>query len=685
MVQVVYPVTTQADTVDNYHGTPVADPYRWLENEDTPETRQWVRQQQELTEQFLGSYHGRKNIRQRLTELWNYAKYSAPVRQADKYFFFYNDGLQNQAALHMQRQLDGTADVILDPNKFSEDGTIALTNYSPSKDARLIAYATSVSGSDWQKIRILDMERHEEYPEVLDWCRFTSIAWKSDNSGFFYSRFPAAGTVADTDRCNYNRVYCHTVGTPQTEDVLVYERPDFKELGFWPSITEDGQYLLLYVYHGTDHKNRIYYRPMHGSGTFIRLLDAADAHYDFIGNVGSVFYFHTNLQAPQGRIVAVDVEKPEARCWCEVVPMKRDAIAGAIMVANHCVIHYLHHAHSRLQIYRLDGKRVREIKLPTMGTVAGLSGQNAHSEMFFDFTSFLVPTMVYRYDFTESKLTVFKKPQHPFPFKNYKTRQVFFTSKDGTKVPMFLTYRKGLKKKGTTPVFLHGYGGFNISKTPEFHADTLFWLEQGGIYALVNLRGGEEYGEEWHAQGMLEKKQNVFDDFIGAAHWLIDNKYTKPSQLVVFGRSNGGLLVGACMTQQPDLFGAVICQNPVIDMLRYHRFTVGRYWIPEYGCAERPQDFRFLYAYSPLHNVKKGIHYPPTLITTADHDDRVVPAHAYKFAATVQENTAGSNPILLRVDAKAGHGAGKPTAKLIEEQSDVYTFILKILEEGGKL
>jgi len=674
-----YPLARQDDAVDDYHGTKIPDPYRWLEDPDAPETQAWVEAQNRLTFDFLSSSPAWEAIKARLARLWDYPKYSVPWKEGDRYFFWKNDGLQNQSVLYMQKDLESEPVVVIDPNLLSEDGTVSISNLALSKDGSLMAYGLSASGSDRQEIKIRQVDSGEEYDEVIRWCKFASIAWNHNNEGFYYDRFPEPGTVPREDENNYNRVFWHSLGTSQQDDLLIYERPEEKELNFSPSITEDGRYLLLYVSHGTDPKNRIYYREVESDGPFIHLLDEADALYAPIENIGTVFYFHTDLDAPRGRIIAIDTENPDRKNWKEIVSQQEDVIQFVHMVNNQLVVAYLHDAHHRLKIYDLDGTFVREIELPAIGSIAGLSGRRQDTAMFLGFTSFLFPTTIYRYDFQTAELTQFRGPGIDFDPSGYETRQVFYHSKDGTRVPMFLTHRKGIRLDGSNPTLLYGYGGFNISLTPGFSVSRLIWLERGGVLAVANLRGGNEYGEEWHQAGMLQKKQNVFDDFISAAEWLIENGYTRPSRLAIQGGSNGGLLVAACMVQRPDLFGAVLCQVPVADMLRFHRFTVGHYWIPEYGSPENPDHFPFLYAYSPLHNVREGVAYPPTLITTADTDDRVVPSHAKKFAATLQAADAGKNPILLRVETKAGHGGGKPTSKAIEEQADIYAFLWKVL------
>ncbi len=676
-----YPLARRDSVVDIYHSIKVPDPYRWLEDPDALETQNWVAKQNELTSNFISSIPVRKRIKTRLKNLMNYPRYSPPYKRGGRYFFWKNDGLQNQSVLYTQQTLDGQPAVVINPNLLSKDGTVAVSATAVSENGQLLAYALSSSGSDRQEIKIRKIDSGRNYEETIKWCRFTSVAWKHDNSGFFYNRFPEPNTVPVEDQTNYSRVYWHELVTPQSHDNLIYERPDNKELGFAPIITEDGKFLILYVYHGTDPKNRIYYRSVESTGPFIKLLDDADARYDFVGNVDSVFYFNTDLDAPRGRIIAIDTNNPEHTNWRTIMPQTEDVIDYACLINNHFVVTYMHDVHHLLKVYDLEGDYVREIPLPTLGRVGSLSGRQNDTEMFFSFTSFLFPATNYRYDFENEQLTIFQKPEIDFDSTNYRTKQVFYYSKDGTRVPMFITHKKNLKLNGNNPTLLYGYGGFNINIKPSFSVSVINWLEMGGVYCVANLRGGSEYGETWHQAGMLGKKQNVFDDFIAAAEWLIENKYTTEKKLAIRGGSNGGLLVAACMLQRPDLYGAVVCQVPVADMLRYHKFTVGRYWVPEYGNAEKSAEhFKFLYAYSPLHNVREGIEYPPILITSADTDDRVVPSHAKKFAATLQVKAAGKNPILLRVETKAGHGGGKPITKIIEEQSDIYAFLFKVLD-----
>lgn len=673
-----YPPARKADVVEDFHGTSVADPYRWMEDESGEELKTWIDGQNRLTVGYLEKFAGRDNIENRLTELWNFPRYTVPYKRGAYYFYSRNDGLQNQSALYMEKELGKEATLVIDPNSLSEDGTVALMNQGVNHDGTLIAYGLSRSGSDWQEIRIKNLKTGKDYDEVIQWCKFAGIAWTHDKNGFFYNRYPDPTTVPKGEESYNNKVYYHRVGTPQSADQLIYERPDARELGFSPMMTLDGKYLVLHVSKGTDRQNRVYYREAASSKPFVRLLDAGDASYRLIGTVGSTFYFRTDLDAPRGRVVAIDLKSPHRKDWKEIIPQSEDVLSSVTMVNNRFAVSYLRDVRHRVILFTRDGAVEKELELPGIGTVSGLSGRPSDTELFFNFTSFLYPPTVFRYDFTTGILSALRDTEIDFDISAYETDQVFFTSKDGTRIPMFLTHRKGLQRNGNNPVLLFGYGGFNVSMNPSFNAARLVWLEHGGIYAQANLRGGGEYGEEWHRAGMLEKKQNVFDDFISAAEWLIENKYTQTSRLAIMGASNGGLLVSASMLQRPKLFGAVVCQVPVTDMLRYHKFTVGRFWVGEYGNAEtNPEHFKFMYAYSPLHNVEPGASYPPIFITTADHDDRVVPAHAMKFGATLQAAGGGSTPILVRVETKAGHGGGKPVSKQIEEWRDIYAFLMK--------
>ena len=674
-----YPTARKADVVENYHGTMVADPYRWLEDPDAEETISWVTAQNALTTNYVGT-PARAKIEARLTELWNYPRYSLPYKKGGRYFFSKNDGLQNQSVFYMQKALDSEPVVVIDPNTLSEDGTVALSGRELNHDGTLLAYGLSTSGSDWQEYHVRNVDTGRDYADHLKWTKFTGIAWKHDNTGFFYNRFPDPSTLPDEDQTKYNQVYWHTLGTPQSDDRLVYGSEEEKDLSFGPSSSEDGTYLFLTVSLGTDDRNGVYIRKTDSDGEFMKLTMVGEAEYTPIDNIDSEVYFKTNLDAPHARIIKIDLDKPDRANWQEIVPESADVIDFVSMINNQLVVVYMHHAHHIVKIFGLDGTFIKQLDLP-VGSLSGLSGQREDTEMFYGFTSFVYPSTAFRYDFETGKAEVFRQPDVAFDPTRYEVKQVFYPSRDGTEIPMFLTCKKGLELNGKNPAMLYAYGGFNVSQTPYFSVSRLIWLEAGGIYAVANLRGGGEYGEDWHQAGMLDKKQNVFDDFIAAAEWLIARKYTSAPKLAIAGGSNGGLLTAACLLQRPDLFGAVISYVPVTDMLRYHKFTVGRYWVPEYGNAEEnPAHFKFMYAYSPLHNIKAGIICPPTLVTSADTDDRVVPMHAKKFVAALQESDAGENPILIRIETKAGHGGGKPTRKQIEEASDVYAFLIKALK-----
>ncbi|NIS15198.1 MAG: S9 family peptidase, partial [candidate division Zixibacteria bacterium] len=649
-----YPLAMRVDVVDNYHGTDVADPYRWLENPNSEETKAWVTAQNELTAEFVNT-PARDKVKDRLTELWDYPKYGSPYKEGNRYFYWKNDGLQNQDVLYMINSLTDKPVMVLDPNAMSEDGTVSVDLKDFSTDGKYLVYAVKVSGSDEEVLKIRDIDSGRDLDESIEFTKFSGVSWKHDNSGFFYDRYPDPSTVPPEDVNKFNKVYFHKLGTPQSNDELTFEMPSDKDLGFAPEVTDDGHYLVLHVWHGTDNENRIYYRRIGDEGEFIRLLDKADASYQFINNIGTDFYFNTDLDAPMNRVVKIDIKNPARENWVDVIPEQENAIESVHMIDKKLVAVYLEDAHDMLKIFDLDGKVIAEPELPAIGSVHSLKGKRDHKEMFFKFSSFLYPSYVYRYDFKDSEMCLFRKTEVDFEPDDFVTRQVFATSKDGTKVPLFITHKEDLPLDGNNPALLYGYGGFNSNTTPYFSTQRIIWMENGGIYAQASLRGGREYGEKWHRAGMLENKQNVFDDFIACGEWLIENNYTDSSLLAIDGGSNGGLLVAAVMVQRPDLFGAVLCRVPVIDMLRYHMFTVGHFWTGEYGNAEEnPEHFAFMYAYSPLHNIESGQTYPATLITTADTDDRVVPMHGKKFAAALQYADSGENPILLRVDTKAG-------------------------------
>ena len=675
-----YPTARKADQIDDYHGVKVADPYRWLEDLDSAETRAWVEAENKLTFGFLESIPERTAIKERLTKLWNYEKYGIPFKEGNRYFYTRNSGLQNQAVLYTVTALDAQPQMVLDPNTLSADGTVAVSGLQVSPDGKLLAYSLSASGSDWQEWKVRDVETSKDLSDHLKWVKFSGVSWTRDGKGFFYSRYdePKSDTLKATNY--FQKVYFHKLGTPQTEDVLVYERPDQKDWLFGGTVTEDGNYLIITIYQGTDVKSRVYYKDLKAKeAQVVKLLDDFDAAYNFIGNEGPRFFFQTDLQAPRGKVVEVDVSKPARNNWKIVVPEGKETLQATTFVNNKFITNYLKDAYTQVKVYDTAGKLVNEVKFPGIGSADGFGGKATDKETFYSFTGFTTPTTIYRYDMTTGKSTVFRQPKVDFNPADYETKQVFYTSKDGTKVPMFITHKKGVKLDGNNPTYLYGYGGFNVSLSPAFSVGNLVWMEMGGVYAQPNLRGGGEYGEEWHQQGMKLKKQNVFDDFIAAAQWLIDNKYTSTPKLAIGGGSNGGLLVGAAMTQRPELFGAALPAVGVMDMLRFQKFTIGWAWVSDYGSSDNAEEFKVLYAYSPLHNIKPGTSYPPTMVTTADHDDRVWPGHSFKFAAALQAAQAGSAPVLIRIETKAGHGAGKPTTKIIEDIADRWAFLVKTL------
>lgn len=677
-----YPAAKKVDQTDDYFGTRVADPYRWLEDANSAETKAWVDAENKVTQAYLAQIPQRGAIRERLTQLWNYERYTVPYKEGGRYFYSRNDGLQNQNVLYTMTSLDETPRVLLDPNTLAADGTVALAGTAVSPDGKLLAYSTAASGSDWNEIRVRDIDTGKDLDDHVKWVKFSSTAWTHDGKGFFYSRYDEPKEATKLADVNYfQKLYYHKVGTPQSADTLVYDRSDEKEWGFQAMTTDDGRYLIIQASKGTAHKYRIFYKDLSKPGAkVLPLIDNFDAAYEFVDNVGPVFYFVTDRKAPRQRIVAIDTRKPREGAWKTVVPEGRDTLVASHLIDNQLVNEYLVDARSSVRIVDLDGKPVRELALPGIGSVSGFGGKRSEGETFFAFTSYTMPTTIYRLDMQRGASTVFRQPKVAFDPAAYETRQQFYTSRDGTRVPMFIVSKKGLKLDGGNPTYLYGYGGFNISLTPAFSPANLAWMEMGGVYVVANLRGGGEYGEAWHEAGTALKKQNVFDDFIGAAEWLVANKVTSPGKLAIGGGSNGGLLVGAAMTQRPDLFGAAIPQVGVMDMLRFHKFTIGWAWTSDYGSSENADEFKALVKYSPLHNIKSGTCYPATMITTADHDDRVVPAHSFKFAAAAQAAQAGGNPVIIRIDTKAGHGAGKPTAKQIEEVADRWGFLARALK-----
>lgn len=677
-----YPKTEKCDQTDIYHGVTVADPYRWLEDDNADATKAWITEQNKLTFGYLQQIKQRPAIKDRLTRLWNFERYGIPSKKGGRYFITRNDGLQNQGVLYTMASLEAEPKLLLDPNTLSADGTVALSGTAVSDDGNLLAYGLSTAGSDWQEWKVRDIRTGRDLPDRIQWVKFSHASWRKDSTGVFYSRYDEPDEKAKLTKANYfQKLYFHAMGTPQNADTLIYQRLDQKDWGFSGSVTDDGQYLVIHSSQGTDPKNRVLYKDLGTPlASVVELLMDFDASYDFIDNDGPVFYFKTDLDAPCSRVIAIDITRPERANWKEIVPQSAETIDSINLLAGRFLVQYLRDAHTVVRTFASDGKPMGEIGLPGLGTASGFGGRKDESETFYSFTSFVTPGAIYRYDFSTGQSTLFRQPKVDFTSEAFETRQVFATSKDGTKIPLFISHRKGLKLDGHNPTILYGYGGFNIPLTPHFSVSTAVWMEMGGVHVTANLRGGGEYGEEWHQAGTKLKKQNVFDDFTAAAEYLIHEKYTSSDKLAIQGGSNGGLLVGASITQRPELYKAAIAAVGVMDMLRFHKFTIGWAWKSDYGSSEDAEQFKALYAYSPYHNLRPGVKYPSTLVTTADHDDRVVPAHSFKFAARLQQCHVGSNPVLIRVDVKAGHGGGKPTSKIIEEQSDVLSFLVKELE-----
>jgi prolyl oligopeptidase len=672
-----YPETRTVDQVDTYHGLAVPDPYRWLEDPHAPESQAWIEAQNQVTFGYLEQLPGRDQLQQRLTELWNYERYGIPFKRGDRYFFYKNDGLQNQSVLYTLPTLEAEPTVLLDPNTLSADGTVALSAVAISENGAYLAYGLSASGSDWVEWQVRDIASGKDFDDHLKWVKFSGAAWTHDHQGWFYSRYDEPDATTKLEAVNYyQKLYYHRLGTPQSEDVLVYERPDQKEWGFSGGVTDDGRYLVISVWRGTDPRNLVFYKDLSSpDNPVVELISAFEAEFSYVGNEGTRFWFRTDLDAPKGRLLAIDLADPDRDHWQAVISEAADTLQDVSLLNHQFVVDYLSDARSQVKIFDLQGQFVREVALPGIGSVGGFNGKREDTETFYSFTSFTTPSTIYRYDLVTGESQLYRQPQVNFDPDIYTTTQVFYPSADGTRVPMFITHKQGLELNGQNPTLLYGYGGFSISLTPSFSVSNLVWLELGGVYAVPNLRGGGEYGEDWHLAGTKLNKQNVFDDFIAAAEWLIAQGYTHRDRLAIMGGSNGGLLVGACMTQRPDLFAAALPAVGVMDMLRFNQFTIGWAWESDYGSPQDEVEFKALYAYSPLHNLKLGTAYPATMITTADHDDRVVPAHSFKFAAALQAAHQGEAPVLIRIETKAGHGAGKPTAKVIEEVRDRWAFL----------
>ncbi len=679
-----YPETRTEDVTDTYHGVEVKDPYRWLEDDRSDETAAWVKSQNAVTQSYLDTIPKRKDIHSRLTELWNYERYGLPSKKGDRYFYSKNNGLQNQSVLYTTQDLSDPGKILLDPNTLSEDGTVALKSTSISNNGKFMAYGISRAGSDWVEWKVRDIGTGKDLSDHIEWSKFSGASWASDDSGFYYGRFDQPKKGDEFTATNeHKKIYFHKLGDPQNKDTLVYKRDDQPKWGLGAFVTDDGDYLMIYVTQGTSPKNGFFYKNLKtADSSFVELLKDFDASYNYVTNVGSIAYFMTDLDAPKGRLISIDLENPDRANWKEVIPESEDTLEDVNHTGGQFFVTYMKDAKSIVQRHDMDGKLMSQIALPGLGSAGGFGGKADSTETFYYYTSFNTPTTLYHYDIPSNKSTIFKKPKLAYDPEQFESKQIFVTSKDGTKVPSFIVHKKGLKLDGSNPTLLYGYGGFNVNLTPSFSTIRIQWMEMGGVFVLSNLRGGSEYGEEWHQAGMLHNKQNVFDDFISTAEWLIENKYTSREKLAISGGSNGGLLVGACMTQRPDLFGAALPAVGVLDMLRFHKFTIGWAWVAEYGSSEDKDIFPLLRKYSPYHNLKAGTEYPPTMVTTGDHDDRVVPAHSFKFAAALQaaHKKDSANPVLIRIETDAGHGAGTPTSKRIDYAADVHAFLYKTLE-----
>lgn len=683
MDKLEYPATATVDHTDDYHGNLVEDPYRWLEDVDSDQTHAWVEAQNKVTFGFLESIPQRATYRERLTELWDYTRYGTPYREGNRTFWSKNDGLQNQAVMYVQDDGADEPRVLLDPNTLSDDGTVSLAGKSISRDGRWMAWSTSVSGSDWRTWYVRDINTGEDLDDKIEWSKFSGAEWDPAGEGFYYSRYDAPAEGETFEGANYyQKLYYHKRGTSQDQDVLVYERPDEKEWGFGGGVTEDSRYLIINVWQGGSRDNRLFYKDLESGGDVVELLAENDAAYEFVGNDGPVFYIKTNLDAPNNRLVAIDVREPARDKWRTVVAETEQPLQAAKILNHSLILFYMQDVVDVVRIHDMDGKHVRDIALPGLGSVGGFHGRPGDAETYYSYTSFLSPGRIYHYDFASGESTLFREPEIAFDFSRYTTEQVFYTSKDGTKVPMFIVGAKDAPRDGSAPAILYGYGGFNISLGPYFSTATLPWLEQGGIYVVANIRGGGEYGKAWHEAAILDRKQKSYDDFIAAAEYLIAEGRTNPNRLAVYGGSNGGTLVGAVVNQRPELFGAAIPAVGVMDMLRFQNFTIGWAWVSDYGSSEDPDMFPVLRAYSPYHNLTPGTEYPAVMVTTADHDDRVVPGHSFKYAARLQACQAGNLPVVIRIQTKSGHGAGKPTAMVIEEAADRFAFLHRVLGMG---
>ena len=679
-VRLQYPQARRSDHVDTYFGDKVADPYRWLEDVDSPETKKWVEEENKLTFGYLATIPERDWVHKRLTDLYNYERYSAPLEVHGHIFYGHNTGLQNQSVIFHQEGANGTAKVFLDPNTMSADGTVAIDGFSPNRAGTQVAYGTAQAGSDWVTWKIRDVASGMDLADTLRWTKSTDISWMPDGKSFYYVRFPEPKPGATLLQANENgKVYLHKLGDDQSKDALVYERPDHPHWWLGADVTEDGRYLMIYISEGGDN-NMLYALEVGKPGSKpIAIAERFDAQFQVLGNIGSLLYVYTTDKSPRAKVITIDVAHPSSADWKTIVPQGANSMESAIMLNGALVCSYLVDAHTAATVYGLDGKLRKELQLPGFGHAVWAHSSQNDKEAYFTYSEFTKPASIFRFDVATLSTTLFRSAKLSFDPEKYDVHQVFYHSKDGTRVPMFIIARKGLERNGQNPTILYGYGGFNIPLTPGFYPRIIEWVQMGGVYVSANLRGGSEYGEEWHLAGTKLRKQNVFDDFIAAAEYLISEKYTSPAKLAIEGRSNGGLLVGAVLNQRPDLFGAALPGVGVMDMLRFQKFTVGQSWTVDYGSSDNEQEYRAIRKYSPLHNIKEGTKYPPTFIVTADHDDRVVPGHSFKYAATMQHAQGGNAPVLIRIETKAGHGGGKPVNKVIEETADEYTFLVKAL------
>ena len=662
---------------ENYHGTTVKDEFRWLEDEDSEETKDWIKKEVKISKRYFQNLSNYKEVENRIKELMDYEEYTFPKINDNNLYFFKREGLKNQPYLSEYQLEENTEKILIDQNEFSTDGTVAITNFFPDNKNHYIAYTLAKSGSDRQRIFIYDTHKQNIIDDKLEWVKFTNISWDTENKGFYYTRFPEVGTVPKEDENNYCQVYWHKIGNKQKDDILIYKNDKRKELNYIPKITADKNYLILSVSKGTSPKNGIYYKKLGTEKDFVKLFEVMDAEYNFIGNKGKIFYFKTDKNSQKGKIISFNIENNQIK---EIISKKEEILEKAVFLKNLFFTVYLKDASNIIRVYDINENIINNYDGNIPLTVDQINSDKENKKIVFVIQSYLKVPTVYLYDGNNNKFKIIKETDYDFDFKKYLSEKHFYESKDGTKIPVTVNHKKNIEKDNENKTLLYGYGGFNINMTPVFSPTTLFWLENGGIYAVANLRGGGEYGSTWHEEGMLDKKQNVFDDFISAAEWLISKKYTKKSKLAIWGRSNGGLLVTSVMVQRPSLFGAVIANVPVTDMLRYHKFTVGSYWIPEYGDPDKKEDFKYLYDYSPLHNLEKGEEYPPAIVATGDTDDRVVPLHSRKFLAALKDADSGNKVKLFRMEKKAGHGFGKPTSKIIEERRDFYSFLLNELK-----